>query len=140
VLLSGPFEKGDARVSPDGRWIAYNAAPTGRWQLYVRPAAGGGAALPIPGAATGRYESGARWSPAGRELFYLRDTELVGVTYEDRDGRFVVVKEQVIARLPPASQLFGVSPDGRRLLAAKAVNPPETVAPGIRVMLNALRP
>jgi hypothetical protein len=140
VLLGGPFEKGDARVSPDGRWLAYNAAPTGRWQLYVRPAAGGGAALPIPGAATGRYDSWVRWSPAGQQLFYLRDTELVGVTYEDRDGRFVVMKEQVIARLPPGSYLFGVSPDGRRLLVAKAVSPPQTVAPGIRVMLNALRP
>jgi hypothetical protein len=140
VLLSGPFEKGDARVSPDGRWIAYNAAPTGRWQLYVRPAAGAGApALPIPAAATGNYDSSVRWSPASRELFYVRDTELVGVTYEDRDGRFVVVKEQVIARLPPGSHLFGVSPDGGRLLVAKAASPPQTVAPGIRVMLNALR-
>jgi hypothetical protein len=80
-----------------------------------------------------------RWSPASRELFYVRDTELVGVTYEDRDGRFVVVKEQVIARLPPGSHLFGVSPDGGRLLVAKAASPPQTVAPGIRVMLNALR-
>jgi hypothetical protein len=58
----------------------------------------------------------------------------------ERDGRFVVVKEQVIARLPPRSQLFGVSPDGRRLLVGKAVSPPETAAPGIRVILNALRP
>jgi eukaryotic-like serine/threonine-protein kinase len=142
VLLSGPFLKGDARVSPDGRWLAYNAAPTGQWRLYVRAVAGGAGApaFSIPAAATGQYDSWVRWSPAGRELFYLRDTELVGITYDDRDGRFVVVKEQVIARLPPRSQLFGVSPDGRRLLVGKAVSPPETVAPGIRVMLNALRP
>jgi hypothetical protein len=50
----------------------------------------------------------------------------------------VVLKEQVIARLPARSQLFGVSPDGQRLLVGKTVIPPGTVAPGIRVMLNGL--
>jgi hypothetical protein len=140
VLVSGPFDKGDARVSPDGRWLVYNAAPAGRWQLYVRPASGAAAGRPqpIPGALAERYDSRVRWSPRGRELFYIRDAALLGITYDDRDEGFVVLKEQVIARLPPRSQLFGVSPDGQRLLVGKAVAPPSTVGPGIRVMLNGL--
>jgi len=55
-------------VSPDGRWIVYNALLRGGLDLY-RLSLGGGQAVPLtdyPG-----DEEAARWSPDGREIAFV---------------------------------------------------------------------
>jgi Tol biopolymer transport system component len=42
VFASSGFSLLDASLSPDGRWLAYADAPTGRREIWVRPFAGGG--------------------------------------------------------------------------------------------------
>ena len=36
VFLKTPFQEGDARFSPDGRWLLYTSAESGRFQAYVK--------------------------------------------------------------------------------------------------------
>ena len=36
-LVATPFTESNAALSPDGRWIAYQANPSGRTEIYVRP-------------------------------------------------------------------------------------------------------
>jgi Tol biopolymer transport system component len=66
-LLDGPFDEGQGRVSPDGKWIAYSSDETGRLEIYVQ-------SFPEPG---GKWQvstaggSDPVWRPDGRELFYL---------------------------------------------------------------------
>jgi len=69
-LVRTPFNERHARISPDGRWVAYSSDESGTAQIYVqafRPGAGtppryqvssGGGAMP-------------RWRADSRELFYL---------------------------------------------------------------------
>ena len=35
LLLETPFSKDQFRLSPDGRWIAFNSLESGRWEVYV---------------------------------------------------------------------------------------------------------
>jgi Tol biopolymer transport system component len=43
-LLQTPFDDRDARLSPDGRWVAYMSNASGRFDVYVRPFTEPGAA------------------------------------------------------------------------------------------------
>ena len=56
-----------ARISPDGRWIAYDLAQTGRREVFVQP-------FPdVDGARSKVSTDGGSnpiWSPSGGELFY----------------------------------------------------------------------
>jgi len=56
----------DARISPDGQWIAYCAFDTGANQIYVQRFPNGGAKSQI----TSSGGAHPRWSLDGRELYY----------------------------------------------------------------------
>ena len=56
----------DARVSPDGKWVAFDSQESGRPEVYVLPFSGSGAKVQI--SADGA--NGPRWSATGRELFF----------------------------------------------------------------------
>jgi tRNA A-37 threonylcarbamoyl transferase component Bud32/dipeptidyl aminopeptidase/acylaminoacyl peptidase len=62
-------------VSPDGRWIAYTAEPTGKTEIWVRPVSDAGAAVRV--SPNGGNEP--IWSRDGRELFYLEDQTMMSV-------------------------------------------------------------
>ena len=64
-----------AAVSPDGRWVAYDADTTGRSEIWVRPLTAAGVAARI--SPNGGRES--VWSRDGRELFYLEGSNLMAV-------------------------------------------------------------
>jgi Tol biopolymer transport system component/DNA-binding winged helix-turn-helix (wHTH) protein len=66
LLRTAANEKG-ARISPDGRWIAYTSDESGAAEVYVQefPGLGSKRALSSGGGA------GAFWREDGRELFYL---------------------------------------------------------------------
>ena len=66
--------------SPDGRWVAYLSNETGASEVYVRASASS------PGAA-GKWQISSAgggtpiWSRNGRELFYLRDSQIMVADY-----------------------------------------------------------
>jgi serine/threonine-protein kinase len=66
----------DAPVfSPDGKYIAYMSAITDRWEIYVQP-------VPATGEKWVVSRDGGlfpRWSPSGRELYFMRDRALYAV-------------------------------------------------------------
>ena len=47
VFLNEHYEERGAQFSPDGHWIAYVSDETGRFEIYVRPFPGPGAASPV---------------------------------------------------------------------------------------------
>ena len=72
----------EPQFSPDGRSIAYNAADTGRSEVYVQPFPGPGGSIAVS------TSGGAQpmWRADGKELFYLApDGTLMAA--EMRDGR-----------------------------------------------------
>jgi len=73
------FIENRPRISPDGRWVAYESHETGRPEVYVRsfpnqgrpwPISRGGGTMPV-------------WSRSGREIFYMASgTGLMSATVE----------------------------------------------------------
>ena len=72
-----PFNWAGSQVSPDGRWLAYNADESGQWEVYVQ-------SFPAPGGGKWQISKDGGWFPRwrrdGRELFYYtRDERLMAV-------------------------------------------------------------
>ena len=65
MTVAGRIER--AKLSPDGRWIAYQSDETGAPEVYLRPFPGAGAPVRVS-VAGGSVPT---WRGDGRELFYL---------------------------------------------------------------------
>jgi Tol biopolymer transport system component len=76
LIAEMPANSDQAHLSPNGKWLAFLANETGRWEVYV--AAFPGFTDKRPVSSTGGFEP--IWRPDGRELFYL-----------DPDGRLMAV-------------------------------------------------
>jgi Tol biopolymer transport system component len=68
-VVQTEFNKSSSVVSPDGKWLAYQSDPSGRYEIYITAFPGGGAKWQV---STG---GGLRpkWRRDGKELFFLED-------------------------------------------------------------------
>src|SRR5690606_28342219 len=70
ALVEGAFNETEARLSPDGRWLAYVSDESGRPDVYVRR----------PDAIRLRVSFGGgrrpRWTRDGKALLFLRGTQV----------------------------------------------------------------
>ncbi len=77
--LATPFEESYGKVSPDGRWLAYQADDSGRLEIDVQ-------SFPVPGQKVTVSQGGgmlARWRRNGKELYYVAaDGKLMAVPVE----------------------------------------------------------
>jgi eukaryotic-like serine/threonine-protein kinase len=105
-----------AKLSPDGRYIAYMSDETGRNEIYVRPFPAGGRKWPI---STNGGEQ-VRWRRDGRELYYIHDGTLTAVPLqpgpEFRPGMPVPLFSNAAFRVPGGEPHYDVAPDGERFL------------------------
>ena len=126
TLVGGPFLKANARISPDGKWIAYAAFNSGAFEIYVQPFPGPGERVQVSSGGGNL----ALWSRTKNELFYAASGQgrLMVVPYESANGAFVPAKprawSETVFSAPPPFSLYGpgfdVHPDGTRF----AVTPP----------------
>ncbi|HKE82862.1 MAG TPA: protein kinase [Vicinamibacterales bacterium] len=68
-LVKTPKGEANAMISPDGRWLAYQTDDSGNWDIYVRPFPDVDSGPRVTVSNEGGTQP--RWSPDGRELFYL---------------------------------------------------------------------
>lgn len=79
TLLKENFNEMNPRISPDGRYMAYQSDESGTENIYVRP---------FPDVNGGRRQISSNggnsplWSPDGRELFYRNGDATVAVEVE----------------------------------------------------------
>jgi len=114
LLLSTDLSAGEARFSPDGKWIAYVSG----YQVYV---------VPYPSLST-RYaiSSGQAaqpvWARDGRQLYFIAaDGTLMSASLQERSDGLQVGPPQAlfqtnIIQVIEAYTQFDVSPDGSRFL------------------------
>jgi eukaryotic-like serine/threonine-protein kinase len=106
-----------ARISPDGRWVAYTSDESGRAEVYID-------SYPQPGhRVTVSLGGGVHpvWRPDGRELYYWNGDSLVavqlGAAWRDAPpsigARSVLFRAQYEAAL---NTMYDVSPDGQRFV------------------------
>jgi len=139
--LSGVSSASKPSFSPDGRWLAYESAETGRIEVYVQSFPGPGTREQI---SSGGGDS-PLWNRNGRELFYLSRGEAPGTIRVNTVD--VTLGSTVTAGTP--RQLFegrfgrtggptayDVSLDGSRLLMSESLVPPIQPVTRIRVVLN----
>ena len=67
ALLATPFDERSARISPDGRFVAYSSNESGRFEVYATPFPEVGARLQVS-VAGGEHP---RWTRGGQELVFL---------------------------------------------------------------------
>jgi Tol biopolymer transport system component len=113
TFLGSPVSPG--RFSPDGRWVAYYSAESGRSEIYV---------VPFPQASrkwqvSTRGGNFVRWRGDGRELFYVsRDNRLMAVEFDGAGAAPQLGAERALFDVRPVGPryFYDVSPDGQRVL------------------------
>jgi hypothetical protein len=115
---------GVARISPDGRWLAYIASGAGLTDVYLRPFAASGSATRVSGA--GGTEP--QWRRDGRELFYVANDGMLMAVPVTADG--------VVGRPVPlfaSANGYQAGRDGQRFLVPRRV---ASAGAAITIVLN----
>ncbi len=113
-----------ARVSPDGKWVAYVTDASGTSQVVVRPFPGPGGVVQVS------VSSGTEpvWARDGRRIFYRDGRYVVAATVSTAGGFSVTGRtnlfpdDYVFAQAPHAN--YDVSLDGTHLLMIRATATP----------------
>jgi eukaryotic-like serine/threonine-protein kinase len=137
-LVQTPFTERNGIVSPDGRWLAYEANDSGQLEIYVRP-------FPAVNGGTWRVSTDGGMSPVwaggGQELFYVAGSGALMRVSVERSPTWV---STVPAKLIEEGYVMGgvrnydISPDGQRFLMIKPSpgSDQATVPRGIVVVQN----
>jgi Tol biopolymer transport system component len=115
-FINTPFNQANARVSPDGRWVAYQSNESGQNEVYVQPfpATGQRVAISVD---TGIQP---RWRGDGKELVYSTirrvlmssDLKITGSTLEaSKPKRLFLIADG-------ANNSYHLTRDGQRFLIA----------------------
>jgi Tol biopolymer transport system component len=116
-LVESRLDKFEARVSPDGRAIAFAASDGARTDLYVAP-------LPITNApilAASGVGGPPRWSATGRQIFYVGAAGRMMAISVQTGPALVVGTPQPSFQLKRPALLADVARDGRFLLMVRLV-------------------
>jgi dipeptidyl aminopeptidase/acylaminoacyl peptidase len=117
-LTSSPARENDGRVSPDGRWLAYTSNESGRDEIYVQ-------SFPKPRVLKQISNRGgrlARWSPDGKELFYVAsDNTLVASRIKEMGDTFSADAGTALFPITTSEPEgpYAVAPDGRFLVSVQ---------------------
>jgi len=119
IAVSPALER-TPRLSPDGRWIAFESDAGGRSQVYVQPFPGPGARVQV--SEDGGYEP--LWSPSGRELCYRIPGRVMAAEIRTNGPLAVGVRRialtgDFVEDLGRNHQNYDVAPDGKHFLMVK---------------------
>jgi eukaryotic-like serine/threonine-protein kinase len=124
----------NAQFSPDGRWISYSSAESGRQEVYVQ-------SFPQP---TGKWQvsnkggTEATWRRDGKEMYYLESGRMMAVDVKATATGFEAGIPKVLfdSHAAPAQgkNHFVVAPDGKRFLVL--TSPSEGNSSPMVVMMN----
>jgi serine/threonine-protein kinase len=130
-LASGNQSEVNARVSPDGKWLAYTTTESGRREVYVRPVSGGQRTL-ISVAGGGSP----LWNRGGDELYYQALDGTVMAAVVSRSEPLRTNDPKRLFRIRPTRddlrQAFSTV-DGQRFLVR---NPDQSAPPSVVWMTN----
>ena len=104
----------NATASSDGQFVAFESSRSGRSEVYVQPATGGEAPKQI----SNNGGSIIVWASNGKDLLYLREPEIIAVSYTVEGGVFRIGKERVWSRVEGNynTDVLEIAPDGRALV------------------------
>jgi Tol biopolymer transport system component len=109
------LERGtNGKLSPDGRWLAYSSAESGRQEVYVMPFGGWQGKWQV----SANGGAGSQWSKDGKELYYMDLTfNLFAVPVTNAGGSLQFgVAQKLITNWSAPQVFYDVAPDGKRFL------------------------
>lgn len=124
VVLRTKANEARPRISPDGRFVAYQSDASGRWEVYVMPFPRGEGRVRV---STGGGEH-ATWNPKGGELFYVSGDDVMAVNvtlqpvlqagrpqrlFGGRDVGTQLTRPRFLERF------YDVTPDGRSFVVVR---------------------
>jgi serine/threonine-protein kinase len=117
----------EARVSPDGRWVAFLSNASGSAQVVVQPYPGPGAQVQV--STSGGAEP--VWARDGRRLFFRDGHSLVQVAFATSPGfnvtsRTPIMDDLFVLSVSPHAN-YDVAPDGSRFLMVKNTDDPQLI-------------
>jgi len=137
VLAADAWER-NGRVSSDGRFMLYQSNESGREEVYVTPAGGGGKwQVSIGG---GQWP---RWRRDGKEIYFLSPDDRVMAAAISGEGAAVQVgtvqalfsaRPRMAAFVGSEQYAYDVSPDGQRFLVNTLAD--QSAAPPITLVVN----
>ena len=124
-MATSRYVEAQARVSPDGRWIAYVTDASGTSQVVAQsfPVAGGQVQVSVSGG------SEPVWSRDGKTIYYRDGRHLVAASVATNERIAVTSRTTLFpdnfrfAQAPHAN--YDVAPDGKRFLMARNSRTPE---------------
>jgi eukaryotic-like serine/threonine-protein kinase len=135
---TGPGNRTNGMISPDGKWVAYASDESGNWEIYVTT---------FPDA-VGKWQvsrgggTEPRWRGDGKEMFYLGPGGMLTSVPVNTVGTFATGTPtplfQFHGRAPISSTdafSYDVAKDGKRFLVNRYVKP-EKITP-LTIVLNA---
>jgi len=135
ALIATPGAETGAKISPDGRWLAYTGEYEAGQQVYVQafPSLAGRWQVSRTGGAA------PRWSRDGKELFYASAEKIFAVPIRHAPT-FSRGEPQPLFRIDrpgsiEGSEFYDVTPDGKRFVVLVRQKD-STKAPRIDVILN----
>ena len=131
-LLVTEFIEGNAALSPNGQWVAYQSNASGEFEVYVRP---------FPDADSALHQistnGGTRplWAPDGSELFYQDASRLLAVPVQTAPtfsrGTPMVVIEGDYRLDGFIGRRYDIDPSGERFLLLKVTTAPGSDSPSL---------
>jgi eukaryotic-like serine/threonine-protein kinase len=120
-VLASAFDNGAPSLSPDGRWLAYQANESGRNQVYVRPYPGPGGRWQVS------LDGGTEpiWSHRGGEIFYRNGDTMMVAAVRTQPGFEVTGRSKLFTGQYSAAGFrdhnYSVTPDGNTFAMLQAV-------------------
>jgi eukaryotic-like serine/threonine-protein kinase len=142
ALVADNFAEASSRLSPNGRWIAYQSNESGRDEIYVQAFAISSAAgaPPAVGTPTGKWQVSKGggisplWRRDGKELFYLSPDGMAMAVEVSGSGGFQAGVPKTLFKVPSGVVYWDVTSDGKRfLMPAPSATGPQSP---FTVMLN----
>lgn len=139
-LLISPFDERSPNLSPDGKWLAYDADDTGTPEIYVQRFSPDGATVTDRKRISTNGGRMAVWRRDGGELYFIAgDGQLVAVSVKTTDDTFEFGPPKALFATRMLGAVgsyheFDVSPDGQRFLIGTLIG--DIKAPPPTVILN----
>jgi serine/threonine protein kinase len=115
LVVGGTFFKGDANLSPDGKWLAYVSNESGQFEVFVQ-------SMSDPNSRAQVSSEGAtapRWSRSSNELFFMAKDGLMSVKFAPGNA-LNPGKPMKLFQDKRAWSGYDVAADGRFVVAVEA--------------------
>jgi hypothetical protein len=135
-FVVSPFDTHSPKLSPNGRYLAYESNESGRYEVYVQPFPEGGVKSLV--SAAGGHQP--RWRGDGKELFYVEGNALMAVPVTTAGGFSAGEAQRLFETAPGALEGRGhrytVTPDGQRFIIVEDAEGEQAIMPTIQVTQN----